>query len=385
MPIKVLHLISNKAGIGGAEKFLLDISEGFDRERFSVSYCAVFSEGDNILSDEIRKRDSECLEIIGTKSTNFPRVIQKLVSLMRREKFDIVHTQLLHGSIAGQIAARIAGVPIRIITRQYTTDCYRDTHKYLDKLDAYTARKATKVIAISKAVKENLIEQGVKPENIELIYNGIDLKPFNRKNASHPIRKSFPNKYLIAFVANLNYRKGHEYLLEAMSQLALDFNDIHLLLVGEGELRSDLEELTAKLNIKDKVSFMGYQPDVPGLLNEVDLYVHASTLEPLGIAVLEAMAAGKCVVATKVGGVPEIVKDGRTGILVPSKDAAALANAIRYLKNNSLLASEMGNAGRNLVERVFDIREVAKKYQDVYESSIKRSLNINEFRREPSI
>ncbi len=122
MPIKVLHLISNKYGIGGAEKFLLDMSEEFDTGRFSISYCNVFSEENSVFPDEIRKRNLEFFEIKGTSWTNLPQLVRQLINFMRREQFDIVHTQLLQGSIVGQLAARLAGVPVRVITRQYTND-----------------------------------------------------------------------------------------------------------------------------------------------------------------------------------------------------------------------------------------------------------------------
>lgn len=366
MPIKVLHLISNKTGIGGAEKFLLDMSQEYDFNKFSISYCTIFSEGENLFVKELKKRGFACFEIKGASLKNIPKTVQQLVSFMRQEKFDIVHTQLLHGSVVGQMAARITGIPVRIITRQYTTDCYHDGHKYLEKLDGYVARKAHKIIAISDSVRTDLIAQGVDSDNIELIYNGIDLTPFKDNHQKSAIREAFPNKYLIAFVANLNHRKGHEYLLQAIAQLVSQYKDIHLLLIGEGNLRKGLESLAEELKITGNISFLGYQQNVPSILKEVDLYVHASVLEPLGIAVLEAMAAGRCVIATAVGGVPEIIQDGETGFLVPSKNAKALADAIGFARENSIHTIEISNAGRKRVEEVFDIKTIVKQYQETY-------------------
>ena len=368
MSLKVLHLLSNKSGIGGAEKFLLDMSLEYNFDKFAISYCTIFSEGENIFSQQLSNRNLNCFEIEGSNWSDVPKTVRQLVAFMRHEKFDVVHTQLLHASIIGQLAARIAQIPVRLITRQYTADCYHSGHKYFSKLDAYAARKATKVIAISEVVRADLINQGVEPEKIELIYNGIDLKPFNKQNIVSSIREQFLNKYLIAFVANLNYRKGHEFLLHAIAELVAGYPDVHLLCLGEGDLRNKLEELTAELKLKENVSFLGYQPNVPGILQAVDLYVHASVLEPLGIAVLEAMAAGKCVVATAVGGVTEIIQNGKTGFLVPPKDASAIAAAIRHIRENQQLASEIAAAGRHRVETVFDIRLITQKYQNVYQN-----------------
>ncbi len=375
MPIKVLHLISNKYGIGGAEKFLLDMSEEFDTDRFSVSYCNVFSAENNIFLKEIRKRKFECFEVKGTSWTDLPKMVRQLVSFMRREQFDVVHTQLLHGSIVGQLGARLAGVPVRVITRQYTNDCYHQGHTGLRNLDAFVARQATKVIAISNAVRNDLLEQGVHSDRIELIYNGISLKPFDQNGDSSELRDAFPGKYLIAFVANLNQRKGHEYLLRAMAQLTSQFKDIHLLLIGEGDLRTKLENLTAQLKLENNVSFLGHQENVPVLLKEIDLYVHASVLEPLGIAILEAMAAGKCVVATAVGGVPEIIEHGQTGFLVASKDIEGMVKAISYARENPKLIQEVANAGREHVEKNFSIQAIVKKYQELYEASFNSMTN----------
>lgn len=370
MSVKILHLISNKTGIGGAEKFLLDMSPEYDFDKFSISYCTIFSEGENLFVKELKKRGFDCFEIKGASLTNIPDTVQQLVGFIRREKFDVVHTQLLHGSIVGQTAARLAGVPVRVITRQYTTDCYHNGHKYLDKIDSYVARKAHKVIAISDSVRNDLIEHGVDSDKIDLIYNGIDLKPFENDSQPLKIREEFPNKYLIAFVANLNHRKGHEYLLRAIARLVPRYGDIHLLLLGEGNLKQELENLTSELNITDNVSFLGYQPNVPAILKAVDLYVHASILEPLGIAVLEAMAAERCVIATAVGGVPEIIQDNQTGFLVPPKNVGKLAEAINFARENTGRTTEIARAGRERVKRVFDIGVIVKKYEEVYKSAI---------------
>jgi len=159
-------------------------------------------------------------------------------------------------------------------------------------------------------------------------------------------------------------------LLRAIARLAPKFKDIHLLLIGEGELRKKLEDLTAQLELEENVSFLGYQADVPSLLKDIDLYVHPSVLEPLGIAVLEAMAAGKCVVATAVGGVPEIITDGQTGFLVPSQDVTKLANAIRNARENLSQTEKIANAGRKHVEESFGIKSIVKKYQELYTTSI---------------
>lgn len=372
MKVKILHLISNKTGIGGAEKFLLDMAGEYDSDRFTVSYCTIFSEGENLFVKELRKRGFDCYEIKGASWRDLPLTIKKLVKFLRREKFDIVHTQLLHGSIAGQLAARFAGVPVRLMTRQYTTDCYHDGHERLKKLDGYVARKAHKVIAISAAVRDDLINERVKPENIELIYNGIDLKPFGEKEsgATTTLRKDFPDKYLIGFVANLNHRKGHEYLLRAIAELVPCYNDTHLLLIGEGDLRQSLEKLTGELKIENNVSFLGYQSNVPAILRQLDLYVHASVLEPLGIAVLEAMASEACVVATAVGGVPEIIQNGETGFLVAPRSAKALAETIENVRENRVRAAEIAKAGRERAEKAFDIKVIVEEYQKVYEASL---------------
>lgn len=368
MSIKVLHLLSNKGGgIGGAEKFLLDMSTEYDFDRFSVSYCTVFNDGENIFLERLREQDFECFDIKGNDWTDLPKTVGKLVGLMKREKYDIVHTQLLHGSVVGQIAARLAGVPFRVITRQYTTDCYHDGHKHISRFDTYVAQRADRVIAISESVRRDLVNNQVKPEKIELIYNGIDLTPFGDSKSSSDIRKRF-DKYLIGFVANLNYRKGHEYLLRAIASVKKEFPQIQLLLLGEGDLRVELENLVKDLEIQEQVSFLGYQKDVPAILKQLDLYVHASTLEPLGIAVIEAMAAGKCVVATEVGGVPEIIQDGKTGFLVKPKCSDSLARSIIKIIGAPDIAIEIGGAARNRVEEVFDIKKVVESYQDVYES-----------------
>lgn len=378
MPIKILHLISNKAGIGGAEKHLLDMSEEYDVERFSISYCTVFSEGNDAFLDELRRRRFDCYELLGTSWTNLPETIRRLVSLMRRKRFDIVHTQLLYATIVGQLAARIAGVPIRIVTRHHTNDWYQPRHKHLNKLDAYVTRKATKVVAISGAVKNDLLQQGVPLDRIKLIYNGISLKLFDRNGQTNEVpqlKQAYPGKYLLAYTANLHEYKGHKFLIEALAKLSSKYTDIQLLLIGEGAERKNLEGLVARLKLKDKVTFLGYQPNVPALLKEIDLYIHPTMSEAFGIAVIEAMAAGKCVIASRVGGIPEIIEHGQTGFLVAPKDVTGLAEAILYARENLKLAQEIAEAGRERVKKKFSIQTIVNQYQQLYEACINSPVN----------
>lgn len=385
MPLKILTLTSARGGggsrnrrgmggaeIGGAEKLLLDLSNRYDRERFSISYCNIFSgDGENEqFVKEIQKRELQYFAVGGNQLRNLPKIIYQLIGIVRRERIDIVHAHLLHASIAGYIVASLAKPVKLIITRHYTNDiAYKHKTSFLEKLDARAARGATKAIAVSSEVKKDLLAQGVSPARIEIVHNGTDLNLFEEtENDAQILPENLRGKFLLVTVGNLNFRKGHSFLIRALAKVAAKVERIGLIIIGEGAERAALENLAKDLGVADKVWIAGFRSDVPALLKNAGLYVHPSVYEPFGIAILEAMAARKCVVASRVGGIPDIVVDGETGFLVPPSNADALADAVLRAVANPRQIKKMGEAGRRRVEEKFLIETVAEKYEKLYES-----------------
>ena len=295
--------------------------------------------------------------------------VLRLAWAMKRRKCLLAHFHDAHSVAVGSIAASLAKVPFRIITRRVDFPLKRNYfsgRKYSKNVNA--------IIAISEGVKKVLVEGGVEPENIEVIPSGIDFSPFEEDSFvlkfSNYLRREFsfaPDDYLVGIVAHLADHKGHEYLIEATKILKEHTPKIKMIIVGEGPLRMELNRQAKELNVKDIVFFLGFREDVAKILFSLDLFVLSSYLEGLGSTILDAMACRLPVVATKVGGIPEVVIHGETGLLVPPRNPSALARAILNLYKNKTLASRLGKRGYEVVHQKFSAEAMAGKVVRLYE------------------
>jgi glycosyltransferase involved in cell wall biosynthesis len=359
----ILHITSNRDGnIGGAEKLLLDLHSKFDPAEFRFKYANILSLGkrDDSYVAAMQDHGLDFVNITGSGVASLPGVFTKLREVMNFGSFDIVHTHLLHGSLLGQFAAKTVGTKARILTRHFTNDTIANS-RALGLVDRVSLSTARKVVAVSEAVKQDVLEQGINEKKVEVVHNGIDLRLF----AGAP-RRRVENSFTIGTVGSLTKRKGHEYLLAAMGTVAAEIPDAKLLIIGDGPERAKLEKLTSDLGLTTNVEFLGFTNEIPEILGRIDIYVHAAIFEPFGIALTEAMAAGKCVIAANAGGVPEIVIDGETGILVPPGNAAELARWIIWAFENEENVHQMGQMGRERAEVHFDLQIIATKYAEIY-------------------
>jgi len=346
----------------------------YDPDRFEVSYCNLFCEPNKESSFNriLRENGSPDRSISGNQIIHLPKIIARLVSLFKREQFDIVHTHLTHATFIGWIAIRIAGKPRFITSHHYTNDIFRNSditpsRRFAARLCNYAARHADQVIAVSEAVKKDLLTDGCEATKIKVIHNGIDLAAFDKRyeQTSGDLAQQWQGGHVLATVGSLTERKGHHIAIRAMKRILQQFPEAVLLIVGSGELRKSLGDLAYQLNISENIFFLGFQSNVPSNLKLCDLYVHPALQEPFGIAVLEAMAARKCVIATNVGGVPEIIVDRKTGFLIAPDDPDLLADSVCQALSDPSGATQMGLAGRQRVVN-FDIKNVVAAYQEIY-------------------
>jgi glycosyltransferase involved in cell wall biosynthesis len=219
------------------------------------------------------------------------------------------------------------------------------------------------VVAISGKIFHLLIEAGVKHEKIRLIHSGIDPRPFEAAAAD---RDAHGAPVVVGTAAVLEQRKGHRTLLEAARRLKAQGLPMKYYLAGAGSLRKSLEEKSIQLGLKEEVEFLGFVYDIPAFLTKVDIFVLPSLFEGLGVSALEAMAAAKPVVASRVGGLPELVVDGVTGFLVAPQDAEALAGAVAKLAADRALARRMGQSGRERLKAHFTMEQMSKKNEAYY-------------------
>ena len=263
-------------------------------------------------------------------------------------------------------AARRARVPLRFISRRVDfplkkTRFSRD--KYRKDVDA--------IIAISEGVKKVLIDSGVSPAAIHVIPSGIDFSPFQAVMPRDFLRREFSfsaDDYLVGIVAALEDHKGHTYLIQASRILKEEAPEIKVIVVGTGSLRLELDEQVQKLGVEDIVFFLGFREDIPRILASLDLFVLSSHLEGLGTSLLDAMASRLPIVATQTGGIPEVVINLETGLLVPPRDPASLARAILTLWKDRDFAARLGQRGFEVVYQKFSAQSMAEKTIELYET-----------------
>lgn len=295
--------------------------------------------------------------------------ILRLAWAMKRKKCLLVHFHDAHSVAVGSVAASLAKVPFRIITRRVDFPLkknYFSRRKYMKNVDA--------IIAISEGVKKVLVEGGVDPENVEVISSGIDFSSFEEDSSALTskdyLHREFSfavDDYLVGIVAHLADHKGHQYLIQATKILKQQSPKIKTIIVGEGPLSMELDRQAKELDVEDIIFFLGFRKDIPKILSSLDLFVLSSHLEGMGSSILDAMASRLPVVATKVGGIPEVVIHGETGLLVPPRNPSALARAILMLYSDKTLASRLGQKGYELVHRKFSAEAMADKVVRLYE------------------
>ena len=352
--IKIIHIITS-LNIGGAEKLLLDLTQNIGREKYEVKVATVIKGG--VLVSEFEKAGIE-VKIFKKKGKLGMGVIWKIFRYLRREKPQIVHTHLFGGDTWGRIAAILARVPI-IISTEHNTNIDEGISKRIVKkfLSFFTA----KIIAVSEAVKKYSIQKDhISGKEMEVILNGVQMNKFLSIS-----QKEFGDPPIIGIVGRLEEQKGHKYLFEALNLLKVI--PWTLWIIGEGSKKAELERLAKNLDLRERVMFLGARDNISEILDKIDIFVLPSLWEGLGIAVIEAAAAGKPIVASRVGGIPEIIENERTGVLVESKNVKSLADGLERVLLGEGEALLMGRSARDYVKEKFDIKRMVKEYEKLYE------------------
>jgi len=283
--------------------------------------------------------------------STLPFVFLKSFFLIKKEKIQLLHCQGLLSAILGWCLKRLTGVPY-IVTVQSL-----EKKGFWEKL-AY--RNAAFCIAASSAVKEYFQSMGIK--NITVIPNGIDIKRFEKLNRQEARNKlDLNDEFVIITVARLERRKGLEFLIRALPELRFPFV---CLLVGDGEEKGNLENLSEKLGVSDKVKFLGQinNKEIPGYLAAADCFVLPSLEEGFGIVILEAQAVGLPIIGTNIGGIKDIIEDGKTGLLVEPADPKEIADAITRVYSGQKFA--------NLDLEKYDWDKIADRVKEVYQKAL---------------
>lgn len=292
-------------------------------------------------------------------------LIPRLCRLVRTHKPDVVHLHSRRGAdLLGGIAARRSRVPAVILSRRVDNPVKRGM---LSRLKY--GRLCDHIIAISHGIVRALIEGGVDPQKITCVHSATDVKAYQKSGREDEVRSELgigPEELVVAIAAQLIERKGHRFLFQAVPEILRSSPNTKFLILGEGALESGLKGLASELGIAEHTIFAGFRNDMPDILSIVDVLVHPATMEGLGVAILQAMAAGIPVVASGVGGIPEAVRDGVNGFLVPPRDSEAIAAGVMRLLNDPHLRRDFGEAGRLIAEEEFSVEAMVKGVLEVY-------------------
>jgi glycosyltransferase involved in cell wall biosynthesis len=347
---------------GGAETIVLHFTRRAVARGHEV--LTVFSEP-GWLEEEFKQRGLPA-RVLPMSSASGVQRMPALLGLLWRFRPDVVLNHGARVNIFGTLAARLAGVPS--VSVEHCVDDWRETSPRLNNLDRLCARFNTHRIAVSKAVYRMLVDRHIlPPERISLIPNAVELPPaLSRQREALQARFGFsPDNVVAVTTARLVPAKGHRYLLEAMAGLRAEFPRLRLLFLGDGEARATLEAQRDALGLAGSVFFAGSVGGVLPLLTGCDLFVLPSLWEGMPVALLEAMAVGLPVLATRVDGTPEVITDGETGLLVPPRDPGALADGLRRLLTDDALCARLAAAGQAHVRAAYDIETLVDRYLEV--------------------
>jgi glycosyltransferase involved in cell wall biosynthesis len=350
-------------GVGGAEMHLLALTRGLLARGHRPEVVYLKGEGELALTFEASGIAVRKIEMDSSRES--PRAIAALARHLRRSRPDVVHTHLLKADAVGALAALLAGR--RALLASKHNDERALLHPVYSRVHGLLSRLDRRVIVLSDHVGRFVAEHGrVPPSKIRRVYYGVDPAPFEAASAEG-LREELglsAEDFVVVCVARFAPQKAHAVLLDAFAHALGEEPGLRLLLVGDdpfGDHRQRAEAHAASLGLGERVRFLGIRRDVPRILAASDLFIMSSLWEGLGLVFLEAMAAGKPIVATSVSAVPEVVPDGVAGILVPPNDAITMARAILAIARHPDRARSFGEAGRRWVRERFGVERMVEE------------------------
>jgi glycosyltransferase involved in cell wall biosynthesis len=377
--IRVLRVIG-RLNVGGPSIHVVNLSVGLDPDRFDqLLVIGKESRDEGSMLDYALSRGvwPHRIEEIVTSFNLTPRdgkALKRLWSVMRRYRPHIVHTHTAKAGLLGRLAARLAGVPIIVHTYHGHV-----LHGYYGPVKNWALRKMEKSLAwftdrlvtVSEQVKNDLIGYGVaSAERIRVIPLGLDLEPFLN---AHKLRGEFRREKrlgqelkLVGIVGRIFPIKNHRLFLESAVRIAAREPAARFVVVGDGVLRSSTEQQARRLGIADRVLFTGWRSDLPRIYADLDILVVTSDNEGTPLSVIEAMAASRPVVATRVGGVPDLIRDYHTGRLVPPGDPGCIAGAVLDLLSHPEKAQDIGRKAMNAARARFDVKRLVHDMDHLY-------------------
>jgi len=373
--MKILYLITS-SGIGGSEQHLLHLATWMSTQGFGVQVCSLREPG--VIADQLRESGIDVLSFNEQEKPRLNEVVRSIFRLKRiieDNKIDLVHSFLLRANLEARLASLLCSRRFTLINSERCINLVKP--KVQTVLDQLTARSCDLFLANCNAVKSVLVNREQVPVNkVKVIHSGVDTGKFGLQPTRNSDTDLFPEVNgkgkLIGYVGRFHPEKGVRYLIEATSLLSHQTNNFRVVLVGDGSETSYLKQLVREHSLQNLIFFLGPRTDIAEILRRLDILVLPSTEEGLPTIVLEAFASGVPVVATAVGGTPEVNRHGETGFLVPPADPIQLAHFVQTLLRDEPLRKRFGVNARKLVEEKFKAERAFKETLQAYTEALAR-------------
>ncbi len=362
--IRVVEVLATGTN-GGAQEHLFSLLTRIDRSRYDLSVVAL-SPG-----SAIRKLQKTGIPVLVIDDPDDAIAVGALAAHLAEVRPDVIHNHMYRAELVGTRAAIALGEighrrPYVVSTIHSSRVRAAEDREQLKRLTPEMGR----LIAVSTSIQRKIADEGRDLVPVSLIYNGVDLDRYDHQEPCCTLRDEYgmePGSQIVGVVARLEPEKGHPTILDAWPQVLREVPDAYLMIIGEGSRREALEQQAYDLRIGHRVVFTGRRDDVPAVTAALDVAVLPSYREAQGLSILEAMALSRPVVASNVGGIPEMIQDGVTGLLVPPADPPALAAAISRLLRDHSYADTIGRAGHDLVHERFCIERMVSDVQAIYD------------------
>jgi glycosyltransferase involved in cell wall biosynthesis len=366
-PIRVLQLITSLER-GGAENHLLALLTHADRQAFDLETAVLSGEGELV---PVFRQAGIPVHLLKSRSRLDPLALGRLVRLLRDGHFDILHSHLFRADIyAGLALGRLGEHRPLLVSTRHNDDRFF-LNPFVGLIHYGVSARQDLIIAISDHIARFTVSRGVRhPERVRRVYHGLE-PPLTQalEREGQRIRQELgiaPDAFLVGNVGRLALQKGQRHLIAAMPPLLERVPRARAIIAGSGDLEDYLRDLAEEIGVADRVHVLGPRKDVPALMHAIDVFVMPSIWEGFGLVLLEAMAAARPIVASRVATIPEVVVDGETGLLVPAGDPLALAEALVQLADEPEKASRFGAAGRERLRRQFSLEKMVGDTELLY-------------------
>lgn len=373
--INVMHLRSSR-GFYGAESVILSICKNIDKKNFNCFItCFQDPRFDKIALIDEAKKMGISTEIIKLTFRFDLFAAFRLKELLNKYNIDILHCHDYKANFIGFITSKPRKV--KLITTLHGWTKAEARVKFYECIDSFIMKHFEQVISVSDKIRGSLLKKGFSSKKIIVIHNGVETDYFGKKVVGVEYKKRIGiegNFNVIGTVGRLSAEKGQKYLIEAVSEIVKHSPNTVFLIVGDGPFKKLLKDTVISLGLERHIIFTGSFPreEMKNIYSLMDIFILPSLTEGFGLALVEAMAMGIPVIATNVGGIPEIIEHGKTGYLVPPADAKAISKAIIDLLSDKTKSELMGKAGQNFAKQEFSIYKSVTQIEQVYKNLVSK-------------